>query len=299
MLKYLNAKFLKLTLGFTFGVSALAAQSYDWAPVQEEGTCCEKQACSPYGLKVAYTTPRSIATKHGYATLGAFYCPSDFECFAPYADIRVHHLDNGRWAGNFGVGIQKRVFSCYGMSKVRGYVFYDTQKTSYRTYSQVTLGAEWLGERLDVRLNGYLPTKHEGHPRDVRVFNYRGGYYAKRERLQYTWRGVELDFSKRICFWRNLELYLTAGPYFFESRRDSATGVKFRAETTLWRGLGLAVQTTYDHHFKSRTFGQISWTLPLGGDCGCANLCCEPVRRQELIVLSKHCHWKTNYKKRD
>lgn len=291
MFKNLNLKLLGLTLGTTLSLSLLSGQEcYEPAPCE---TSCTEQ-CSPFAVRLGYTTPRSIPTKHGYATLAAFYCPSNFDCWAPYADFRVHHLDNGRWAGNIGLGIQKRLFTYCGQSVSRTYAYYDWRKTSYRNYSQVTVGTEWLGERFDVRLNTYWPTKHQGHAKDVRVHNFRGGYYAKREKLQYTWRGVELDLSKRLCFWQCLDLYLTVGPYWLKSKHNSTSGLKFRAEAAIWKGLVVAVQTSYDRHFRNRTFGEISWTLPLGGDC-CATPCCEPVRRQELIVLNKHCHWKTNY----
>lgn len=306
MFNKMNLKLLGLALSATLGFTALSAQDCDQDIVNgsscdtsyDFGSCdsCEQTpTCSPYALKIGYTTPRSIPTKEGYTTLAAFYCPSNFDCWAPYADVRFHWLDNGRFAGNVGLGLQRRIFSCWGQSIWRSYVYYDWRKTSFRNYSQVAFGTEWLGERFDVRANVYLPTQRQGHAHDVRTFHFRGGYHAKRERLEYTWRGVELDISKRLCFFNRFDLYLTAGPYWWKSRHNSTAGAKFRAETTIWKGLNIAVQTSYDKHFKNRTFGEISWSMPLWGGCGCAETCCEPVRRTELIVLNKHCHWKTNY----
>lgn len=315
MLKQVNLKLLSLALGLSFGVASLMAQDGNWVPsdgafgVNEidwqsdinDAACCEKRStCSPYALKFSYTSPRSIATKHGYETLAAFYCPVEFDCWAPYADVRFHHIDNGQWAGNVGVGIQRRVFSCwFGMSLLRGYVFYDWRDTSRKNFNQVTVGAEWLGERLDVRVNAYLPTEWQGKAHGVRTFHYKGGFFARREHSDLTWREFEINFSKKLGFWNCIDLYLTLGSYYLEGKHNAATGVKFRAETQVWRGLGLAVQTSYDHHFRNRTFAEISWTLPLGRDWSCCSTpCCEPVRREQLIILSKHCHWKTNYNKR-
>lgn len=302
MSKLFNKSFLFLLLGaLAFGTAELKSQDYSMddlsMPAETEGCCDQPQqcCCSPLNIRVAYTTKRGIGRDTGYTTVGGFYCPNE-ECLSPYLDARVHYKDRGRMAGNFGAGLSQNFNFYNGPSKVRGYVFYDFNTTHSGTFNQIFFGFETFSHCFDTRLNVYLPLEsrgnyhHRGH-----IFTYEGGYKAQVRNAEYTWRGLELELSRNLCLIPGFDLYVTAGTYALHSHRKSIWGGKFRVETAIYKGLGVTVETTYDDHFHSRTYGQFSWTIPFGTGCCWEAPCCVPVRREELIFISNRCTWKKNF----
>jgi hypothetical protein len=260
--------------------------------------CCEpvaQECCAPYNLRVAYTSRDGIGRRTGYTTLGGFYCP-DQACVSPYADARLHFKDIGRTAGNFGLGLQQKFDNCCGPTKARGYIFYDFLNAKTKTFNQILLGAEAWSRWFDIHFNVYLPLKARGDYKwKGPLFRYEGGYKARARYTEYTWRGFELLFSRNVNCFLGLNVYTTLGFYSLHGHRQAAVGGKLRLDAPLYKGLTASLQTSYDGHFKGRTFGQISWIIPFGAGCCTADPCCLPVLRDELIYTSKRCSWKTNY----
>ncbi len=267
---------------------------HDSASFEEEKSyspCCSN---FPLNIQIGYTSPEGIGRKDGYTTLAVSTCPAAIcGCLNPFLDFRLHYLDNCRWAGNFGVGFQINDHR----NKLRGYIYYDFRDTAFRLFNQVTVGVDWLTPCLDLRVNTYWPTTDTGNPKK-KYFFYEGGERATRIQNERAWKGVEFDASKHYCFW-NHDFYVTSGTYVFFGRKGdhSAAGGKLRLETEIFRNLGVAVQYSCDSHFHSRVYGQITWELPFGrGCCDETSSCCEPIYREEIIVIDKKkCRWKTNY----
>jgi len=245
-------------------------------------------------LELGYTSRRGIGRNFGYSTIALAYCPeNECSCFSPYFDIRAHYMDNSRWAGNVGLGIQTR----FDESRLRGYVFYDFLDTSFKFLQQITVGAEWLSLcfDFDARVNGYIPFTTKGHAKKTEFF-YTDDQVATRIRNNHTWWGIDLEVSRYFCIFSH-DFYASIGPYVFHSNknRNRATGGKIRIESQFYKGISLAVQYSYDSRFHSRVDGQVTWTVPFGMDPCCDAICCQPVQREEIIVVSKSCHWITNF----
>jgi hypothetical protein len=252
-------------------------------------TCCTN---FPLDIRLSYTSAEGIGRKEGYTTLALSTCPSSqCGCLNPFLDFRLHYLDNGRLAGNFGVGFQIH----NNEQQLRGYVFYDFRDTSFRLLNQITVGADWHSSYLDLRLNTYWPTQDSGHA-DIDRYLYSNDQVATRYSNIRAWKGVEFDASKNF-FLFNFDIYTTLGAYVFYGHRhhNSAIGGKIRLETDIRSNLSLAIQYSYDRRFESRFYGQISWTLPFSNSCCCETTCCNPILREEIIVIDRTCHWKTNY----
>lgn len=296
------SNFLRTTF-FTLGLSSLAFNAGlaadEWSQ-PEAADCCvaepKEQCCAPYNLRVAYTSRDGITRRTGYTTIQGFYCP-DNDCVSPYLDARVHFKDIGKTAGNFGVGLQRKFEECCGPTKVRGYIFYDYLIGKTKTFNQICFGAEAWSRWFDIHFNVYLPLKARGDYKwQGPLFKYDGGYKARARHTEYTWRGFELLFSRNVNVIFGINVYTTLGFYsLHNTHRQAAVGGKFRIDAPLYKGLSVAMQTSYDGHFKGRTCGQISWIVPFGPGCCSVDPCCVPVLRDEFIYTSKRCSWKTNY----
>lgn len=255
----------------------------------------EMEFWQPLHAKVSYTTPYGVGRNVGYTSLAAYYCPEFVDdCFSPYVDVRLHYLNNHRWAGNFGFGFQKPLLVSSTNTLLRGYVFYDFRNSSFRLHEQICAGAEWFGPSYDVRLNTYFPIFQKGHAHYGRTHHFEGGFRTYKVRNEYAWRGFDLEFSKYLTLCDKYCFYASAGPYFFHGRSHNTFGGKIRLESEIYNGVMLALQGSYDHHFGGRAFAQVSWAFPLTFDFS-GRSCCFPVQREELIVLSRHCHWHKNY----
>ncbi|MCB1318126.1 MAG: inverse autotransporter beta domain-containing protein, partial [Leptospiraceae bacterium] len=75
-----------------------------------------------------------------------------------YGDLRMMGDDHDNREGNIGIGYRKML----GFKNLEGvggaHAWLDRRITKRGSkFHQITLGAEWLGETVDLRLNGYLP----------------------------------------------------------------------------------------------------------------------------------------------
>lgn len=244
--------------------------------------------------RAGYTSATGVGRKEGYTTLASFYCPGrDGTCALPYLDARIHYLDNNRFAGNFGIGLQKA--SPDKSSLTRGYVFYDFKKTRFHTLNQICIGAEWLGPYFNMLFNSYWPLEQRGR-QNVEEFNFPGGFFLKHIRGEVPLKGIEICSSRYFPMSRSFRLFVSPGIYYYFSGSKSIVGGKFRFEAHLFYGLLLAVETSYDKFFHSKTYGEIAWTFPLGcNPCDSINGCVVPVRREEIIAVWKRDHWKSNF----
>ena len=80
-----------------------------------------------------------------------------------YADVRLMGDDQDNHEGNFGIGyrtITTAPILGKGVAGVNGW--FDRRITENdSTFHQITLGAEWRGEALDILANGYIPLSDE------------------------------------------------------------------------------------------------------------------------------------------
>ncbi len=254
-------------------------------------------------LRTGYTSARGIGRDVGYGTVAAYFSPRpESGCFAPYIDLRGHSLDNGRWAANAGLGLQ--YVPEEGGCLWRGYGFYDYRDGRHgRSFNQLSVGFDRIGECFDFRANGYFPLSFKGYPYDRHTYFFEGGYCAARHRRVTPLNGCDFEISHCVDIFDLLSVYASVGPYYFKGpHHRSAFGGKIRLESQIYDGVVVGVEGTYDQKYGGAVLGEINWYIPVAGlcsnACSCEPFCNYPVRRQELIVLEHHCRWRTNYLKR-
>ena len=119
-------------------------------------------AChSPYHrmhFGVRHTEARGVGYKDGYTTLEGFGICDNNPSFMPFLDLRGHVFNNGKLAGNFGIG-SRSVLS--GINHILGaYLYYDVRQENHSfTINQLSPGIELLGKRMEYRVNRILPRR--------------------------------------------------------------------------------------------------------------------------------------------
>ena len=107
-------------------------------------------------ITLRQTQGNGFGYRQGYTTLEGFLIHNPFdESISPFIDVRAHHLNNGNWAGKFGLGLRK--YDCSSNGIWGGNVYYDYRNTRHKKFQQIGLGMEFLHCCFDARLNVYLP----------------------------------------------------------------------------------------------------------------------------------------------
>ena len=76
------------------------------------GSLCAMQLRKPresepgpgWWFELRHREPGGIGYNEGYTSGELFFSPMWNDDFQPFADLRIHLLNNGRWAGNAGAG---------------------------------------------------------------------------------------------------------------------------------------------------------------------------------------------------
>jgi hypothetical protein len=123
-----------------------------------------------------------IGYDHGYTSLTGLAFPSTTEghWIWPVADVRLHEFNNNTQAGNVGIGARfasSKLYRVFG-----GNIYYDYRNTHHGSYNQIGAGFEFLGERIDLRFNGYLPLGKKKHTASHCQFHYPGGFFMSRKK---------------------------------------------------------------------------------------------------------------------
>lgn len=284
------------------------------APSQNE--CCQKECfqkrcCNCYGptyLYVSHVEGDSIAFRNGYTSLGLFTVLGCQQCnFQPFIDVRGHIFNNGKKAANLGGGF--RYFSCLRNSVYGVNAYYDYREGRSRDFHQIGVGLELLGPCWDLRVNGYLPIGKKIGEDHAHKFPFNGGQFAICRQRQEALTGFDAEIGKCFCIClpqrcciRELCLYVAAGPYYYDSRSCAHNIWGGQARVALRKCcFDFEVGATYDPTYRSSAYARIAINIPFSWPCGESACCgcnyiCEPVHRQEMIVLSKeHCSWRANF----
>jgi trimeric autotransporter adhesin len=189
-------------------------------------------------------------------------------------------LDNGaKVGGNILVG--HRLFSPNGNRVFGGYLSYDNRDTGPSTFSQLGMGLEMLGDRFDLRLNGYLPVGQTRNRISESVFD--GGFQATgapafsgnflvipgtRQQIvtrinEVALSGLDAEVGMRLLdFGNGGALRGYTGLYHYTGSGISTTGFRARLEANPTNGLklGLGVQT--DGLFGTSVIASVGLALP-------------------------------------
>ena len=301
--------FSKLTFFGLFACCLSTASIYS-----QEGT----HDYNPVRSFVSYTGSGGIGYRSGYTSYEVFATPcTSWANFQPFIDGRAHwfdrgsHVYRGNGAANLGFGARY----LYNENWIVGSnVFYDYRKVCRKNFHQVGFGVEALGCLFDVRANFYFPASGAKRRIQTCVYDFTGGFNARREQYQYSFYGGDLEIGTALlnqfqCIGQYTNLYVAAGPYYYRNNRlHNAVGVRLRLEAELTDFISVEARFTYDHHFGTHVQGVLRAEIPfceLGRffdrSFGCEECCgiCEKflwrVFRNDIIPTKRDCKWKCNY----
>ncbi len=216
---------------------------------------------------------KGVGYTHGYTTLAGFFSPQETyrDDLVPFVDLRAHIFNNGRAAANVGIGVRyfstpdypyfyEAPFRILGVN-----AYWDYRHTSEKSYNQISLGIESLGEWLDFRMNGYIPVGNSASS----YYNTGVGYFSgnslfiERKR-QYSLAGFSGEFGASWNEWPEFPLYSAVGVYYLQGKEDTTWGGTARVTLTAWNLLELEAYVSYDHLFKWIGQGQIGLAIPFG-----------------------------------
>ncbi len=218
----------------------------------------------------------------------------------PFLDLRGHVFNNGESAANAGIGLRiapSTIDVLFGAN-----VYYDYRFIrSGASFNQMGCGVELLGNRLDFRLNGYIPINtHKTLHTDL-YDDYTDGYYILHKKYGSSMRGGNAELGCSFIKSKIVDLYSAIGPYYFTDhflRNRHAFGGQFRLALTLAKYLSLEGLVTRDSLFKTRAQAQATLSLPIGCKKEQTNKdkrLSQPIKRYEIIVLDNVNQWKWNY----
>jgi hypothetical protein len=198
-----------------------------------------------------------------------------------FADLRGHLDKHDQREGNIGLGMRRMAkpgTGLLGEAYLWGiYGFFDKRRTrAGNTFSQTTLGIEWLSPTYDIRINGYFPEDKERRVSDS--LDFAPGGMGIRSGYEKPMQGFDAEVGARIPqrFLPTKEgaLRLFVGGYHFsESGYRDVEGP--RARLAYNRGLNgpwvpegasmtLAAEVQDDSPRGTQSFARFKITIPFG-----------------------------------
>ncbi len=177
-------------------------------------------------------------------------------------DLRGHVFNNGRGAGNAGLGV--RVPFKDDKYMLGANAFYDLRQSPGLLCKQVGAGLEWLSQKVDFRVNGYVPVGKQKDVEKKTFLNFAGTYASIRHKLHAALPSIDAEIGTPLP----RPFYFALGAYYLFEQKSSnlevgkAFGVRVRADVDWGRYISLGISATYDHIFKTRVQGIFSINIP-------------------------------------
>lgn len=250
-----------------------------------------------FRLDVRHIEGGGIGYKKGYTTFEGFFATNpSWSSLVPFLDLRGHVFNNGKFASNLGVGLRKSN-SChvFGLN-----AYYDYRKTTQINFNQIGFGAELLGVKWDLRINGYFPVgKKTVKLAEPSFVEFVGNQMMILPNNQFDMKGFNAEFGWHIDRPNCFDFYLAAGPYYFtQTNNPKVWGGKARLACRYKDYVTLELSNSYDNYFHNKFQCLLTLSLPLGSEPtlkpsdykNCAepkairSRMVQPVERQEIIV---------------
>lgn len=248
---------------------SIADESSPW--VSEDDNYSEQESAencrTPFGAMragVRHTEARGIGYHSGYTTVEAFGIDDHNPSFMPFLDLRGHVFNDGKGAGNIGIG-GRTAFS--SISHLLGvYLYYDVRQDQHGlTANQVSPGIELLGSRMEYRLNGYIPVgRTKGRRYDYDFDKFSGNSILVKHARRKAFTGGDAEVGAHITQSTKYDLYAGAGPYYFNASGTSSWGGRVRLLGRYKDYVSLEASYSYDHLFKNIVQGSVAFSVPFG-----------------------------------
>ncbi len=228
-------------------------------------------------LSAAISTPSQFVLKHrehngigyntGYTTAEAFLASRWKNGFMPYADLRGHALDDGRFAANAGLGLR---YNWAGYT-VGGNFYYDYRDAKNLQPQQLGGGLEFLTNSYDIRINGYGPIADTTVEKAPKFVKFQGNGAIFRRRFKAALPMIEGEYGMPFGLRCGLaNFYGAIGPYYlFEkkisgNRLGDAVGGQARVMLDVIQRFGFQFNFSYDKIYKWVLQGTAGISIPLG-----------------------------------
>lgn len=262
-------KFLLLSSLFLtcIGVALEAAPSY----LPSDASDCVEE--TPSRITVRHREHEGVGYDTGYTTLEAFLTPNWVSYFQPYADLRGHVMNDGKFAANVGLGVRGAPIEELAIG---GNVFFDYREVSSMPSYQVGSGIELLSPYVDFRINGYLPVGQKTHISKARFQRFEGNNIVLKQKVKASLGSVYAEVGGWIPrLPDDFQLYVAAGPYYLGSRHIKTAnrrsvkvgdhwGGKYRVAARIFEYFDAGIELTHDSLFHTRVQGYLGVSLPLG-----------------------------------
>lgn len=301
-------KFTLLFLSFSIFAFHSYAENEEIVNASFEENCCPNfcaESCLPYYAPFRFHASGVVGNGFGLdrrrASVGLFGAtPMLCEEWQPFFDLQAHYLSHHEWAGNVGAGVRKWV--CDNRA-VGANIYYD-YRDARRSFNQIGVGLESLGECFDFRINGYFPVGRKTRFFHPHVFDFPGGFIMICRERKFAHTGFDADVGRYFCLCAPFKFYSSLGTYYYRHKHfNHFWGGAFRLKAFLKDWLSFELRLTYDKVFHTRAQGIFTASFPLDNlfkNCEgvldyCRNLLLQPVNRQEVIILDRSCCWRTNF----
>jgi hypothetical protein len=255
-------------------------------------------------VEVRHTESKGVGYKNGYTTFEWFGLVDDDSSFMPFLDLRGHVFNDGKLAGNFGLGERTFIQSINHIFGV--YLYYDARHDTHGlNVSQLSPGVEFIGKRVEYRMNGYFPVgRAQSHRYGNEFSQFKANQIIVSRKKKYTLKGGDAELGFHLTQSTRQDFYVGAGPYYFTADPFSSWGGKARL---LWRYkdyVSLEASYSYDRLFHNIFQGTVGLMYPLGSKLKRKGECNPPSPdlalsraafapyRFEIPVVKKHHHHK-------
>ncbi|MBS0650707.1 MAG: hypothetical protein JSR93_06055 [Verrucomicrobia bacterium] len=217
-------------------------------------------------IGLRHNEARGIGYSDGYTTLEAFGIYDRYSQYLmPFFDLRGHVFNNGKLAGNVGIGERTLIPS---ISHTFGsYLYYDVRRVGKGlTVNQLSPGIELIGKRMEYRINGYFPVGNdEGHKYGYKFHEFDGHHIILKSKQYQAMKGFDAEVGAHITQSTKYDLYTAAGSYYVQSSHAHSWGGRTRLLGRYKEYVSLEAAYSYDNLFRSVIEGSIAVTLPFGG----------------------------------
>lgn len=274
--------------------------------IQDSEKISDQNVChSPFHrthFDIRHTEANGVGYKDGYTTAEWFGILDHNSYFMPFLDLRGHVFNNGKLAGNIGLGertIIPSINHAFGL-----YCYYDIRQEDHGlTVHQISPGIELLGKRMEYRMNGYFPVgRTESHHYGKKFARFQGHSILMKRKKKFAMTGGDAELGVHVTQSTRHDVYAGAGPYYFTADSFSSWGGKARL---LWRYkdyISLEASYSYDQLFHNVFQGTVGLSYPLGKKLERKGKYCSPFHdltlsrtafapyRFEIPVVKKHHH---------
>ncbi len=274
----MNAKFLLLA-------------SIACAAVLHSEECAEKTCITQVNsnqIWIRRTEPKGIGYREGYTTLQAFVMNDEAVWgFYPYADVRGHIFNNGRYAINAGAGARY-----LGQNRIYGAnAYYDGRGTKRITFNQLSFGFETIGAFWDFFANGYVVIGRKNSPRYNPAFDHFENHFAYiRSSTDSALSGVDAKARFHFVKEADWDAYLDVGGYYYHgSFGTNLGGGRTAVGAVLYEYFFAEASASYDNVFKWIGQGIFGFRMPVGAKIRAKVYPCqEPVLPTRLMQIPDH-----------